>query len=38
MEFLYGHSGLAIGLLGAALSACLSAAGSSVGCGIAGAS
>ena len=36
MEFLFGHSGLAIGLLGAALSACLSAAGSSVGCGIAG--
>ena len=36
MEFLFNHSGLAIGLLGAALSACLSAAGSSVGCGIAG--
>ena len=36
MEFLFNHTGLAIGLLGAALSACLSAAGSSVGCGIAG--
>lgn len=36
MEFLFNHTGLAIGLLGAALAACLSAAGSAVGCGIAG--
>ena len=36
LKYLYANSGLAIGLLGAALSACLSAAGSSVGCGIAG--
>jgi V/A-type H+-transporting ATPase subunit K len=36
LKYLYNNSGLAIGLLGAALSACMSAAGSSVGCGIAG--
>lgn len=36
MEFLFNHTGLAIGLLGAGLSACLSGAGSAVGTGIAG--
>ena len=36
MEFLFAHSGLAIGLLGAGLAACLAGAGSGVGTGIAG--
>ena len=36
MEFLFAHSGLAIGLLGAGLAACLAGAGSAVGTGIAG--
>ena len=36
MEFLFQHSGLAIGLLGAGLAACLAGAGSGVGTGIAG--
>ena len=36
MEFLFEHSGLAIGLLGAGLAACLAGAGSGVGTGIAG--
>ena len=36
MEFLFAHSGLAIGLLGAGLAACLACAGSGVGTGIAG--
>ena len=37
MEFLFAHSGLAIGLLGAGLAACLAGAGSGIGTGIAGA-
>ena len=36
MEFLFAHLGLAIGLLGAGLAACLAGAGSAVGTGIAG--
>ena len=36
MEYLFAHSGLAIGLLGAGLAACLAGAGSGVGTGIAG--
>ena len=36
MEFLFQNTGLAIGLLGAGLAACLSGAGSGVGTGIAG--
>ena len=36
MEFLFAHSGLAIGLLGAGLAACLAGASSGVGTGIAG--
>ena len=36
MEFLFAHSGLAIGLLGAGLAACMAGAGSAVGTGIAG--
>ena len=36
MEFLFAHSGLAIGLLGAGLAACLAGAGSGVGTGNAG--
>lgn len=36
MEFLFQHSGLAIGLLGAGLAACLAGAGSGIGTGIAG--
>ena len=36
MEFLFAHSGLAIGLLAAGLAACLAGAGSGVGTGIAG--
>ena len=36
MEFLFAHSGLAIGLLGAGLAACLAGAGSGLGTGIAG--
>ena len=36
MEFLFAHSGLAIGLLGAGLAACMACAGSAVGTGIAG--
>ena len=36
MDFLFAHSGLAIGLLGAGLAACLAGAGSGVGTGIAG--
>lgn len=36
MEFLFVHSGLAIGLLGAGLAACMAGAGSAVGTGIAG--
>lgn len=36
MEFLFAHSGLAIGLLGAGLAACMAGAGSGVGTGIAG--
>ena len=36
MEFLFAHSGLAIGLLGAGLAACLAGAGSGVGTGSAG--
>ena len=36
MEFLFSQTGLAIGLLGAGLSACLAGAGSAVGTGIAG--
>jgi len=36
MEFLFAHSGLAIGLLGAGLAACLAGAGSGIGTGIAG--
>ena len=36
MEFLFAHSGLAIGLLGAGLAACMACAGSAVGPGIAG--
>ena len=34
MEFLFAHSGLAIGLLGAGLAACLAGAGSGVGAGV----
>ena len=34
MEFLFAHSGLAIGLLGAGLAACLAGAGSGIGTGI----
>ena len=37
MEFLAQHSGLAIGLLGAGLAACLAGAGSGIGTGTAGA-
>ena len=36
MEFLFGNTGLAIGLLGAGLAACLAGAGSGIGTGIAG--
>ena len=36
MEFLFAHSGLAIGLLCAGLAACMAGAGSAVGTGIAG--
>ena len=36
MEFLFANTGLAIGLLGAGLAACLAGAGSGVGTGIAG--
>ena len=36
MEFLFQHSGLAMGLLGAGLAACMAGAGSGVGTGIAG--
>ena len=36
MEFLFAHSGLAIGLLGAGLAACMAGAGSGVGTGLAG--
>lgn len=36
MEFLFAHSGLAIGLLGAGLAACMACAGSAIGTGIAG--
>ena len=36
MEFLFQHSGLAIGLLGAGLAACLAGAGSGIGTGVAG--
>ena len=36
MEFLLQHTGLAIGLLGAGLAACMAGAGSGVGTGIAG--
>ena len=36
MEFLFQHSGLAIGLLGAGLTACLAGAGSGIGTGVAG--
>ena len=36
MEFLFQNTGLAIGLLGAGLAACLAGAGSGVGTGIAG--
>lgn len=36
MEFLFAHSGLAIGLLGAGLAACMAGAGSGIGTGIAG--
>lgn len=36
MEFLFTHSGLAIGLLGAGLAACMAGAGSGIGTGIAG--
>ena len=36
MEFLFQHTGLAIGLLGAGLAACLPGAGSGIGTGIAG--
>ena len=36
MEFLFAHSGLAIGLLGAGLAACLAGAGSGIGTGYAG--
>ena len=36
MEFLFNNTGLAIGLLGAGLAACLAGAGSGVGTGIAG--
>ena len=36
MEFLFQYTGLAIGLLGAGLAACLAGAGSGVGTGIAG--
>ena len=36
MEFLFQHSGLAIGLLGAGLAACLAGAGSGLGTGYAG--
>ena len=36
MEFLFAHSGLAIGLLGTGLAACMAGAGSGVGTGIAG--
>ena len=36
MEFLFAHSGLAIGLLGAGLAACLAGAGSGLGTGYAG--
>jgi len=36
MEFLFQHSGLAIGLLGAGLAACLAGAGSGIGTGYAG--
>lgn len=36
MEFLFEHSGLAIGLLGAGLAACMAGAGSGIGTGIAG--
>ena len=36
MEFVFQHSGLAIGLLGAGLAACLAGAGSGIGTGYAG--
>jgi len=36
MEFLFSHSGLAIGLLGAGLAACMACAGSALGTGYAG--
>jgi len=36
MEFLFSHSGLAIGLLGAGLAACMAGAGSAKGTGVAG--
>ena len=36
MEFLFAHSGLAIGLLGAGLAACLAGAGFGIGTGVAG--
>ena len=36
MEFLFAHSGLAIGLLGAGLAACMACAGSAIGTGCAG--
>lgn len=36
MEFLFANTGLAIGLLGAGLAACLAGAGSGIGTGIAG--
>ena len=36
MEFLFQNTGLAIGLLGAGLAACLAGAGSGIGTGIAG--
>ena len=36
MEFLFAHSGLAIGLLGAGLATCLAGAGSGIGTGYAG--
>ena len=36
MEFLFAHTGLAIGLLGAGLAACMAGAGSALGTGYAG--
>ena len=36
MEFLFAHSGLAIGLLGAGVAGCLAGVGSGIGSGIAG--